>query len=156
MFEIVYAVLAGLIILSALAIFTLRRIAHAILALTAAFAISSFIFLYLGEVLVALLQLLIFVGGLSTYLVVAMSSEEKNMRYSRVLSFTIAALVVTAGLFVVLPTVGTPAASSNNLIAAAPAAFAGYYIILYAIALLLFSSAIGTVLFVRKFVKLLV
>ena len=56
-------ILAILTAASGIAMILQRRLVHSVIFLAVAAAFSSFIFLYLNQVLVALLQLLVFVGG---------------------------------------------------------------------------------------------
>ena len=84
---------AVLTVLASLLVFVQRKLVHAVLALTTAFSASAILFLILNQPFIALLQILVFVGGLSTYLMVSLSNEEKNRRYFR-MGFFIPVVVV--------------------------------------------------------------
>lgn len=155
MVAIIVIALAALLLASSAAVFLFKRLMHAVLALTMAFAASALIFLYLDQVLVALLQLFIFVGGLSTYLIVAISNEEKGSVHGNLPMFAIVAVVLTVALLAAVQSLPSGLAlSGNDMLQTAPAAFGSYYPIFYALALLLFSASAGTVIFIKKFVKL--
>ena len=68
-----FVVLSAILIFFALMIFKSKRLLHAVLALTGVFFMSSVVLLLLGQPLAALLQLVILVGGMSTYLIVAVA-----------------------------------------------------------------------------------
>ena len=74
----VFIALAALAVIASIFIFLQKRLIHAVLFLAIVFVSSSIIFLLLGQTLIAVLQMLIFVGGLSTYLIVAVATEEKG------------------------------------------------------------------------------
>lgn len=157
MLELLYfAPIALLTIASAVLIFAQSRLLYAALALALAFLGSAFVFLLLNQVLIALLQLFIFVGGLSTYLIVAVATEEKGKKLINRPYFAIAAILITASLIFSFSIWGQGTPASNNFLTLATAAFGAGYVLLYALMLLLFSATIGTVLLIRKFVKLVV
>jgi NADH:ubiquinone oxidoreductase subunit 6 (subunit J) len=156
MVAIIVIALAAILLASSAAVFILKKIMHAVIALTLAFTSSALIFIYLGETMIGLLQLFIFVGGLSTYLIVVISNEDKGKVYGRLPAFiAVAAITTVVMLFAVGSLPQSLALTNNNMIQTAPDAFEDYYPLLYALAALLFSAAAGTVLFIKKFVKLL-
>lgn len=139
-----------------IAIFLSRRLIHSVLALTTAFIGSALVFLYLGQTFIAFLQLFIFVGGLSTYLVVAVASEEAKSEL-KTTRFVLLLVVIAIGLSALLAKAGlatTP--SGNSFQAAAGPALASYYPLLFALALLLFSTVIGSIMIIKRFVRLVV
>jgi len=149
-------VIALFTIAGALAVFLSRRLLHSVLALTAAFAGSAMVFLYMGQDLVALLQLFVFVGGLSTYLVVAVAGEEAKHSLSS-LRFVPVLVVLAMALSTIFLGSGVSASSSgNSFTAAAGSAFIAYYPILFALALLLFSTVMGSIMIMKRFVRLMV
>jgi NADH:ubiquinone oxidoreductase subunit 6 (subunit J) len=137
-------------------LFVQRKILYAVLMLVIAFAASAFIFVLLNQVLAAFLQLFVFVGGLSTYLVVAVSPEQKTANLSKMPYFAAGAIIITSALsLMVLRMPQVYLASNQNLVSAAASAFSGTYaFLLYLIIILLFSSTIGTVLLIRKQIRL--
>src|SRR5208283_373994 len=79
---IIFIIISILTIGSAMAVFFSKRLLHAVLALTLAFGGSALFFLYADQPFAAFLQLFILVGGLSTYLIVALASEESKGSFS--------------------------------------------------------------------------
>ena len=74
--SIVLFAIAAFTIISAAWVFLSRKLMHSVIALTIAFTGSASVFALLGQAEMALLQLFVFVGGLSTYLIVAVAAEE--------------------------------------------------------------------------------
>lgn len=153
-----FLAISALTLISALILFLSRRLLHAVLALTFVFLGSALIFLYLGQTFAALLQLFIFVGGLSTYLIVAVASEESKSSL-KLPTFILLVIIVVGGLSALLINSGlnsTPPASPNDFVASAGAALSTYYPFLFALLILLFSAVMGSILILRKFVKLII
>lgn len=151
-----FAMASALSLGAALAVFFSRRLLHSVLALTIAFIGSSAVFLVLGQAFIALLQLFIFVGGLSTYLVVAIAAEETKAG-PEAGRFIPLLVVVALGISVVLARITTPTARhANGFVSAAGSAFSAYYPVLIALALLLFSAVLGSVMIIKRFMRLIV
>ena len=74
MYPIMFIVLALAELLSISLIFVFKDILHSVLSLAMAFFINSLIFLMLEQPLLALLQLFVMVGGISTFLFVGVAS----------------------------------------------------------------------------------
>ncbi len=150
-----FAIVAALIVASSFLVFVVKRILHAVIALTLVFIESALVFLLLGQTMLAMLQLFVFVGGLSTYLMVAIAAEMKISRMENVPLLIILAVVFFAGMGAIifyLPT--SLVQQSNSITLAAPQIFQDYYALLYAIALLLFAATIGSALVARRFARL--
>ncbi len=152
-----FATLSIILVLFALMIFKSKNLINAILSLTGVFFMSSMILFFLGQALVALLQLIILVGGLSTYLIVAVASEPSKDKKVHVWAFTL----VFAVLFVILVPLAISigngyylSAGSGNFVLAAANDFSTYPYLFFVIALLVAASAIGSVAVIRKIVKL--
>ena len=154
----VFIALAALAVIAAISIFLQKRLIHAVLSLAFAFVSSSLIFFLLGQTLIAILQMLVFVGGLSTYLIVAVATEEKGPNLISIKWLLALSIVLSIGLgasmLVHVPSqnVSSPAV----FLGAASHAFSNSYAMLYMILVLLFSVSISGVLILRKFTKLLV
>ncbi len=149
-------ILAILTAASGIAMILQRRLVHSVIFLAVAAAFSSFIFLYLNQVLVALLQLLVFVGGLSTYLIVAVASEVKRVKIRNVAAFFIAAFIIVAGLMAAVFSLQAPTGGGNDFSAAAQNGISTYYPVLFISVFLLFAAAIGSVIVIKRFTKLVV
>jgi NADH:ubiquinone oxidoreductase subunit 6 (subunit J) len=73
----VFAVLSALAVISAYLVALERSVFHSALSLAAVFTFGSLLLLFIGQYVIALLQLFVLVGGLSVYLVVSVASEAK-------------------------------------------------------------------------------
>ena len=146
---------AALTVLSSVLVFLQRKLVHAVLALTTAFSMSAVLFLIMGQPFIALLQLLVFVGGLSMYLMVSLANEEKGRRYIRVSLFIPIVIVLSVLLlYFAHLSVASAAISGSSMDSTFAAAMAQYYPLFYGILALLFSAALGSVLFIKKFSRL--
>ena len=154
----VFIALAALAVIASIFIFLQKRLIHAVLFLAIVFVSSSIIFLLLGQTLIAVLQMLIFVGGLSTYLIVAVATEEKGANLISIKWLLALSIVLSIGLsasiLVHVPSQNAP--SPSGFLGAASRAFSNSYAMLYMILVLLFSVSISGVLVLRKFTRLLV
>ncbi|MCL5419615.1 MAG: hypothetical protein M1354_01915 [Candidatus Marsarchaeota archaeon] len=155
-YTVAFLSLAAVTVASSLAIFIFKRLMHAVLALTSVFLGSALIILLLGQPIVALLQLFIFVGGLSTYLMVAIAAEEKSAYISMASFIPVAVGLSLALLFFTSRAVAAVPDAGSSMAQTFPSAFQEYYPVLFAVVLLLSAAAVGSVLFIRKFIKLVV
>jgi NADH:ubiquinone oxidoreductase subunit 6 (subunit J) len=149
--------IAAFTVISALAIFFQNRLIRAVVALTAAFIGSALLFLLLHQTLIAILQLIVFVGGLSTYLIVAVATELKSSKLLRLPEFATAIALLVIGLSLLVGYVpNPPSAVTPSFLSAASEAFQSQYITLYIIVVLLFAITISGTLIIRKFTRLIV
>ncbi len=152
-----YAV-AAIVVASALLIFFQKRLLYSVICLTVVFAGSSILFIDLGQTLIAILSLLVFVGGFSVYLMVAIASEERtyitaNIPYMLALSLVL--FMMFSLLLNYLPqTYQQPLAPS--FASAVSSSFRSDYPVLYLMVLLLFSIAISSTMVLRRFSRLIV
>ncbi len=154
--EILFVLASLITICAAAAIFLSRRVIHSIIAVTFAFAGSAALFAYMNQVMLALLQLFIFVGGLSTYLMVAVASEDSSMPLG-VSRFVFILIVAGIGLSVILlGNAATPQASYATQTQPPGASLPAYYSLIFAMVALLFSGVLGSVLIIKRFVRLVV
>ncbi len=70
--------LAAFTVASGMMMFLNKKLLHSVLFLALAAIGSSLIFIYISQTLVALLQLLVFVGSLCTYLIVVVAMEDEG------------------------------------------------------------------------------
>lgn len=153
-YTISFCILAGLAALSAIYIFVQRKLVHAVLALMVAFGSSAVLFLLLDQPFIALLQTLVFIGGLSTYLMVSLAAEERGKAYLRMSFFIPLAIVFSAWLcFFAQMSVASATFSATAMSLTFAAALKQYYLLLYIVVVLLFAAVTGSVLFVKKFAK---
>ncbi|MCL5433923.1 MAG: NADH-quinone oxidoreductase subunit J [Candidatus Marsarchaeota archaeon] len=79
-----FIVLAAIDILLAVSIFVTKHIFHAIIAMINIFIINSILFVMLAQPLLAILQLLIFIGGISIFMLVSVATEStKEIKLSK-------------------------------------------------------------------------
>jgi NADH:ubiquinone oxidoreductase subunit 6 (subunit J) len=134
-----------------------RKLMNAVICLGISALGSSLLFLYLGQTLVGLLQLFVFVGGLSTYLVIAMASEERHAAMLSRGRFVMAAIVVAAVLSLLLNGISSSQTQTgNSFVSSAEAAFVGQYALIYAAAFLVFATAAGSVLVMKRFSRMVI
>jgi uncharacterized MnhB-related membrane protein len=148
------ALLGAMLVISGIFVFVQRKLLHAVTALAAAAAVSALMFLYLDQALVALLQLLIFIGGLSTYLMVAVAAEEKFVNMRSVASFAAAFVLLGAVLADAVYELPAQAYGGTGFVQLAESAIGQYYGLILASIFLLFAAAIASVLVIKRFVKL--
>lgn len=153
-----YAAISVIAAASAALMFLQKRLIYSAISLAVVFAASALMFLLLGQALLALIQLLVFVGGLSTYLIVAIATEEKTVRLFSPYAFVIAAIVISLALslFIGSVNVSGAAGSGPGIGAIASAAFKAYWPLFYAMMFLLLAATIGTVVVAKRFVRLVV
>ncbi len=149
-----FIVLAVFTVGAAIAMFFQRSLLRSVTALTLSFVGSAVIFYIIGQDLIALLQLLVFVGGLSTYLIIAVSSENREVK--KLPRLMVLAIIFTAGLSIVFVSPFAAAQNAADIQVYAATAFNNYYQLLFVIALALFGAAMASVLVIRKFVRLVV
>jgi NADH-quinone oxidoreductase subunit J len=139
---------------SALFIFKTKDMVHAILAFAVLAVVISALMLVLGLPLLALLQLFIMIGGVSTYLFVGASSENLSK-----FNHTNLPLLAALSLIIALPLIYWlgPIASGNSANVLSTSALNGYISsdlqLFYLIAVLLFGVGVGSVLIIRKTVN---
>jgi NADH:ubiquinone oxidoreductase subunit 6 (subunit J) len=154
--ELLIILLALATVLSGLLLFLQNKLLHSVIFLALAAAGSSLIFLYMRQALVAMLQLLVFVGGLSTYLMVAVATEEKRLKMSNAAAFLAASVILSAGLFAALSNLTAAPLAGNSFSALAQSAIPIYFALLFAAVFLLFAAAVGSIIVIKKFSKLVV
>ncbi len=151
---IAFIFVSALTAVSGAAIFVSRRLIHSVIALTIAFFGSALVFLLMEQAFIALLQLFIFVGGLSTYLIVAVASEDAGFSINWRRFLPLLALVVIGLLPAFMLRLPSPPATSADFAAAAGTALSYYYPMLFAMVILLFSSVMGSILVIKRFARL--
>jgi NADH:ubiquinone oxidoreductase subunit 6 (subunit J) len=147
-----FVAVALLEVLSALLIFVFKDILHAVLALSAMFIFNSAIFLVLAQPLLALLQLFIMVGGVSTYAFVGVAAGSySRFKHTDLLVFAGLVIIVTLTIYLKAGQAGVTASQQNtiskNLIAITLSNDAG---MLYMATALLFGTGLGSIILMRK------
>jgi NADH:ubiquinone oxidoreductase subunit 6 (subunit J) len=148
---VLFAALAVAELASISLIFLLKDMLHSVLALSMVFFVNSLLFLVLGQPLLALLQLFVMIGGVSTFLFVGVASEGLS-RFRRTSLATLA--VLSAALFAMCfyRFYGMQFTEQQNTLPAI--ALSGYLTTgigqLYFVTFALFGVALGAILVLRK------
>jgi NADH:ubiquinone oxidoreductase subunit 6 (subunit J) len=147
-----FIILAVITIVSAFAIFISRSILKSALALAFVFIAVSAVLLLLGQAVIATIQLFILVGGLSTYIILAVASETKpNKSKTNMKIFTILFIVIFAVTsYSILPSILSINTAQTNIYAAITYAMSQYLLPIYAIILFMFSVAIGSIIIIKR------
>ena len=143
---------AAIALAPAVLMFLQRKLMNSVICLAFSVLGSSLLLAFLGQTFAALLQLLVFAGVMSAYLVLAMASEERQAKISGKVRFIVAAAVILSFLTVMSRGVdGSLAQSGNSFASSAEIAFEGQYAALYAAVFLAFAAAAGGVLTMKRF-----
>lgn len=153
---VLLVLLIAFTLLSGVAIFLRRKLLHAVLFLALASLGSSLLLLYVNQVLVALLQLLVFVGGLSTYLLVAVAAEVKQAKMISLTRFFVVAIVAALVMSLFVYAASGDVLAGNDFSTVAQSAFSTYYAMLFVAVLLLFAVAMCGVVVIKKFSRMVV
>ncbi len=158
MIEIIsFAIVSFIMLLSSIMIFYQRSIMRAVILLTISFGSSSAIFFILNQNFVALLQLFIFVGGMSTYLIISVFSEYKKINQVDFVKICIVAAVIFSAVFLSLIGItNNNTLQSTNMSTFFAYAFESYFPLIYLAIVMLFLTSIGSILIIRKYVKLMI
>ena len=154
MIYVIGAILGGLAILSALLVFYFKRISHIAVAISALFFANSLLFLALDQPILAVIQLLIMVGGVSTYLFIGVGSAPysrfKHVNWPALIISSIAIFVLVfyglqeSGALSSLSASALPSPYSANSIMGSFASTSSL-LALYAIMIMLFGLGIGAI-----------
>ena len=145
-------ILAALMLAAASLIFVLKDVLHIAVALSAVFLINSLIFLIMGQPILAVIQLLVMIGGVSTYLFVGVASAGySKFKYTNRPLLALVAVIIFAAL-------GYGAYASNTIapqqstvnfysFGAIASTFGSTYTILalYSVAIMMFALAFGAI-----------
>ncbi len=154
--EIAFYAVSVFTIAVALLVFAARSLLRAVVALTLVFFGSSLVMLLLGQSFFAMLQLLIFIGGLSTYLLVAVGSEARKIGRVNLKFFAAMLVAAIAFLYALLAYIPEGSFRGISMLGYVPEAIAQYYMVMYVIVVLVFSVAIASILLIRRISKLVV
>jgi NADH-quinone oxidoreductase subunit J len=147
-----FIIVALLEVLSAALMFYFKDILHTVLALSSFFAFNSAMFLILNEPLLALLQLFIMIGGISTYVFVGVASSG----YSKFKNTSYILLIVMVAVIAVLFSIKT---LNINLVTNEQNVVTSQFIaqslssnlgIIYLLTILLFGTGLGSIILIKK------
>ncbi len=148
---IAFLVSAVVAICSALLIFRARAMVDAMVGFLIVAVASAAMLAVLGLPLLALLQLFIMVGGVSTYLFVGVSSENlSRFKHTHFPAFVVLAIAIAAVPIYKVLTLGGPSVQTNTLTSGAIVASIGSNIALfYLLAILLFGIGIASIMMMK-------
>ncbi len=147
----VFWAIAAALGVSMLFVFRSRNMLHVMIGFSLVFVVGAVVFFMLNLPLLALLQLFIMVGGVSTYVFVGVSSESlSGFRHT-----SIGLLALLMALLIAMPLyrigglqIGSGANTlSNGIIAASMGSDMGLF---YMIALMLFGIGVGSIIIMRR------
>jgi NADH:ubiquinone oxidoreductase subunit 6 (subunit J) len=148
------------IIASALSLFE-RKFVYAIVAFAFAGALCSALFFLLGQGFAAVLELLM-ATGITACLIAVMSSEERRIKdksawtaspYGSTMALFLLSLYAALSLLFIYAAPGSAAAGAatvNSFVVYLEMAFESYYVLLYALVLMLFAGVVGSVIAVKR------
>lgn len=154
-FVIEFAVLAAATLIAAFAVFAEKSIFKSALALAATFFIVSISLLLLAQPVIAVIQLFVLVGGLSTYAIVAVASETKAHSYKinpKTMIATFIALFILLS-YALLPGIASVNTSSSSAYTATGFALSSYGSAIYMVVIFMFSVAAGSIIIIKRYLK---
>jgi NADH-quinone oxidoreductase subunit J len=147
-----FVIISAIGIILAILVFAFRDILHSALALAGVFLVNSLFFLFLDQPILAVVQLFIMVGGITTFLFVGVASAPySKFKYTKLAYLCILWVVLLIAMIVPLGSLGISASQSNIFDASGIANSLGTATALYYLMLLLmFGVSLGAVLLLKK------
>ena len=147
-----FAIVSAIGIISAALIFKFKDILYAGLCLASIFLVNSLLFILLNQPLLAVIQLFIMIGGITTFIFVGVASATySEFKYTRMIGLLLLWIFVFAVMAAPLTFMQFDATQSNIFgaddIAGTLSSSAGLF---YLMALLMFGVAIGATLLLKK------
>ena len=149
----IFAAVSIIGVLFSALVFVFKDILHSAVALAVVFIMNSALFLLLQQPLLAIIQLFIMVGGITTFLFVGVASAQAaKFRFTRIATLA----VLWAVFFVVIayPLMGvqfqTSQQPSSFGVVGISQSLSGSSVLFYVILSLMFSVALGAVLLLKK------
>jgi hypothetical protein len=150
--EIYAAAVLVATVLSAYVLFSERSMFKVAIAAAALFAMASAEIFIIGQPAIALFQLFVLIGGASTYLVVAVASGSRSNYPTTNLAMLISVSIVVFATFsyVLIPSAPQYALPGVEVGYAQIAGAASHWQLVYAIVLLVFGTAIGSIIVIKS------
>ncbi len=157
--DVLFVVLAAILLVSALLVVTLRDIIRSGLSLTVAFAALAGIYTMLGNPLIAATQVLVYIGAISVLILFAiMLTQTKNAPtrlvfqtqawIAAVAALVIGNIIVVTAIATTWPSVGSPVATATADVA--HLLFHDYILPFEAVSVLLTAAVVGGVYLARR------
>lgn len=139
---------------AAVSVYLLKSVAHATIALASVFLFNSLMFLVLGQVFLAEIQVFIVIGGIATYLIVGTATLSRTgFRHVRLPAFVAMLVLFSAVLDYSVYSVGFSASQNNSFPSGGIVLMFSSMGLLYLIVLMLFAVSIGSIVLFKKFRK---
>ncbi|MEM3289906.1 MAG: NADH-quinone oxidoreductase subunit J [Candidatus Micrarchaeaceae archaeon] len=153
---VLFALISALAVISAIMIFVSRKLLYAIIYLSLVFVSSAFLFMLLGQPLLGLLQLLVFIGGISAYLITVVAAEYKKSEMASLPRLLAAAFAMGILMYIFLLQLPALSIQANSFTNEFSSDFSSMYLILFFVVAMLFGTAIGSILVIKRIIRLVV
>lgn len=159
MIYIITYIIAALILIASALVFVFKDVLHIAVLLSTVFLINSILFLILQQPLLAVIQLFIMIGGVSTYLFVGVASASySDFKYTNYLSLIGLSIVIFSAITYGAYSTGaiTQASTANSINIYSTNSIASSFnsnytlISFYIIGIMLFSIAITAILLLNR------
>lgn len=150
MYVLIYAFAFLALCCSAL-LFIAKSMVRAVVLFALSALFSAGLMVAINQELIAILQIFIFVGGLSTYFVVSFGSETSKIRpVLKGLGIFALFIALGASLVYAYSRSPVPSLSKGSVQALLASSFSTYYPFLALLALLVFGAALGSILAIKR------
>jgi NADH:ubiquinone oxidoreductase subunit 6 (subunit J) len=148
---LLFIAIAAIEILAAYSIFLFRNLMHSAIALSTVFGITSLVFAFLNQPLLAVFQLFIMVGGISVYIFVGVAAPGlARFKHARVGVLVPLSILIFAVLSYPLLSIAFGPQSDNTVQPGGIAGtFSSWLPLFYLIMLLLFAVSLGAILLIK-------
>lgn len=134
-------------------VFVFKDILHAAIALSGVFLMNSLFFIVLSQPLLAVVQLFIMVGGITTFLFIGVAAAPySDFKYTKLLALCILWIITALVMIVPLAEVSSATGGESNVFGAGAiseslGSSAGIY---YLMLLVMFGVSLGAILLLKK------
>ncbi len=147
-----------LLLISSAGVFITRRLLRSVVLLAVLSIIIAVIFALLGQALIGILQLIIFIGGLSTFFIVAFGSEpERALRkHEGIFVGEFLAFAIAFGLLLIyafVKFIPNEQVAESSFMQSVVSAFSQYYLFFYFLSIFVFLISFGSLLVIRRLLK---
>ncbi len=150
-----FLIMAMLELVSIAAIFVLKDFLHIGIMLAGVFLLNSLMFLILGQPLLAIIQLFILIGGITTYIVIGVASTSySEFTHTNVAKLAVASIILFAVIAYPMHALqfsqGHPNAFSGSGISDS---ISLYLPLFYILAIMIFAAAFGSIILFKRIGK---
>jgi len=150
-YQVLFIALAVAELAAVALIFLFRDMMHSVLSLAMVFFVNSLLFLFMGQPLLALVQLFVMIGGVSTFLFVGVASAEASrFRHTSLATLVLLSAVLFVACF--YRAYGMQFSEQQNVLAGGT--LAGYLATsmgqMYVMALAMFGVTLGAIMILRR------